>query len=513
MTKDFPIDTQNLCILYVEDDEIIMEQAKLSLEKIFKKVYTACDGEAGFNIFKNNQSNIDVIITDIKMPKVDGIQMCLQIRELNKDIPVLITSAYSDREYLMDSIEIGVNSYIKKPFNLFDLVEKIKEAYAPIHQAICLEESNSKIQNQYNLIKGILDAQTSFTLLTDGRKLKLANKTMLNFFGYETLEEFHKEYDCICDFFIEEEGYLQKELLGKNWFDIVLEDLTIVQKVKVKDTNDSEYIFYISTKGIEFDNEHHFVVVFTDVTEMERLNKDKIKNEKQLAEHIKMAQMGSMIGNIAHQWRQPLNNISTIASGVQTEQEYGILEPTDIYNYMQNIIDSTKYLSETITTFRNFLKEKKIYREVIVQDRVDIAIGIVGVTLKEHGIVLKKDIDYAKPIKIKIVTGELVEVIINIINNAKDILLENKVVEPWVEISLIENDNKVVIAIEDNGGGISDEILPKIFNEYFTTKDEDTGTGLGLHMSKQIIENSLNGMLYVNNTNNGAKFFIELPLS
>ena len=114
--------------------------------------------------------------------------------------------------------------------------------------------------------------------------------------------------------------------------------------------------------------------------------------------------------------------------------------------------------------------------------------------------------------KIKLIMGELVQVIINIINNAKDVLVEKNTPNPYVKIKLENLKGKVLITIEDNGGGIPDEVLPKIFDPYFTTKEESNGTGLGLYMSHKIIEESLKGKLYVENTCEGAKFFIELPL-
>ncbi|MCK5110655.1 MAG: sensor histidine kinase [Arcobacteraceae bacterium] len=237
-----------------------------------------------------------------------------------------------------------------------------------------------------------------------------------------------------------------------------------------------------------------------------------IKKELQLFEQSKMANMGAMIGNIAHQWRQPLSVISTIASGVKMNQEYDMLDKEEIPKFMDTIIERTTYLSETITTFRNFLKEKKELKEVVLQDRIDISLNIAGVALKDSGIELQINIDYDNPIKITMVAGELTEVVINIINNARDILLEKHIENPWVKLDLAEENNKAIITVEDNGGGIPEDILPNIFDEYFTTKDEDEGTGLGLHMSYQIIVKSLNGNIYAQNTENGAKFFIELSL-
>lgn len=114
--------------------------------------------------------------------------------------------------------------------------------------------------------------------------------------------------------------------------------------------------------------------------------------------------------------------------------------------------------------------------------------------------------------KIYISQSEFMQVIINILNNAKDVLLERKVNDPWVKINHIFENDSVIITIEDNGGGIKEDILPKIFEPYFTTKHQSQGTGLGLHMSYKIITESMNGNIYAKNTNNGAKFFIKLPL-
>jgi C4-dicarboxylate-specific signal transduction histidine kinase len=139
-------------------------------------------------------------------------------------------------------------------------------------------------------------------------------------------------------------------------------------------------------------------------------------------------------------------------------------------------------------------------------------LDILDASFTNNFITIKKDI-CGEPIKTKLVLGELSQVIINILNNAKDVL-HNKIEEDkWVEIKCIQEDGRVIITIEDNAGGIPDEIMPKIFDPYFTTKHQSQGTGIGLYMSKRIIENHLNGKLYAKNTKNGAKFIIDIPLS
>jgi len=241
--------------------------------------------------------------------------------------------------------------------------------------------------------------------------------------------------------------------------------------------------------------------------------KNAASNERQLQESLKMAQMGEMIGNIAHQWRQPLSVITTAASGMKIEKEFGILDDEKFIHYCDNIDKNAQYLSETIDTFRDFIKDEKSKKVVVLQDRIDNALDLVSSNLSSHHISLIKDIDYSDPINLEMVPGELPQVIINIINNAKDILCEKKIEEPVVKVSLEHIDNQAIISIEDNGGGVPEDIMGKIFDPYFTTKHKSQGTGLGLHMSYNIVKDSLDGTLSVKNSKNGAIFTITIPIN
>ena len=238
-----------------------------------------------------------------------------------------------------------------------------------------------------------------------------------------------------------------------------------------------------------------------------------IKHEIKLYKQAKQAALGDMIGNIAHQWRQPLSIMSSIASGIKVKQEFGILDRESIGQSMDSIVIKTQYLSETVETFRNYLKEKKEKKEVILQDRIRMAIAITKTCLEDNHIEITNNLNETKPVKIKLVAGELTEVLINLINNSKDILLERQITNPKVQVMLKISDNQAVITIEDNGGGIPEDMTSKIFEQYFTTKDDAKGTGLGLYMSRQIIQESIKGKLYVKNSEIGAKFYVEVPLN
>ena len=236
------------------------------------------------------------------------------------------------------------------------------------------------------------------------------------------------------------------------------------------------------------------------------------QNEINLLEQAKMAQMGEMIGNIAHQWRQPLSAISSYSSSLKLLSQLDNLSRKEIEDTADKISEKTQYLSNTIETFRNFLAESKEEQELILQDVINISIDIISASLKDHNIKLIKNINDKESFKIKMMKGELEQVLINIMNNAKDILLEKKNSNPYIKIELTKQAYKYIISIEDNGGGIPEKIITKIFDPYFTTKHKTQGTGLGLHMSYRIITDSINGKIYVKNIKNGAKFFIELPI-
>lgn len=254
-----------------------------------------------------------------------------------------------------------------------------------------------------------------------------------------------------------------------------------------------------------------YFLISRSIAEKNNLNKI-IKKDKQLLEQMKLAQMGEMIGNIAHQWRQPLSTISTAASGLKMKHEFDMLEKDDIPEFTDTIVTNTKYLSETIDTFRDFIKEEKETKEIVIQERIDETLKIVRASLENSHIKLINNIDYENPIKVELVAEELAQVLINILNNAKDVILQRKIEDGTITIALIKTNKNFKITIEDNAKGIEKDVLPKIFDPYFTTKHQFHGTGLGLYMSKIIVEKHLFGQLEVENTKKGAKFTITIPL-
>jgi C4-dicarboxylate-specific signal transduction histidine kinase len=246
-----------------------------------------------------------------------------------------------------------------------------------------------------------------------------------------------------------------------------------------------------------------------EIDEAVKLNKIK---DKQLYEQMKMAQMGELIGNIAHQWRQPLSLISTIASGIKLKKSINSLDDKDLYEYMDKIVDNTYMLSSTIDEFRDCIDESHNVKEIIIQERIKMAIKIIEPSFMMNNIEIVEDYIEKENIYFSLISGELLQVLISILNNAKDAFMEKEIENKWFKYSVRKDINKFIITLEDNAGGIRVDIMDKIFNPYFTTKHQNQGTGMGLYNSYNIVTKHLNGKIYATNTSFGAKFIIELPL-
>ena len=286
-----------------------------------------------------------------------------------------------------------------------------------------------------------------------------------------------------------------------------------VQEVKLNNYND-EMGYVID----EFNNmQQELKANWDSLNEINKTLKSKVKEEvqknrekeRQIFEQAKLVQMGEMIGNIAHQWRQPLSYISTVASSMSLQKEMGILKDEDFFNNIKNIIDKTKYLSETIDTFRNFIEKDKEIKKISLNKVISDTINIIGKSLEHENIIL--NIELKKEYFYNGIQGELSQVLLNLFNNSKDAFHNKDIQDKTINVSVDEKDETIEIIVADNAGGIKDDIISKIFDPYFTTKHKSQGTGIGLYICKDIIEKRHNGKLSAKNYNDGAKFTITLP--
>ena len=245
------------------------------------------------------------------------------------------------------------------------------------------------------------------------------------------------------------------------------------------------------------------------------------EKDKHILQQSRLAQMGEMISMIAHQWRQPLGSISAVATSLKLKTALNKFDLTTdvgreenkkfIYESMEKIENYVKFLTHTIDDFRNFFKPDKQKESTTTILLIERTLEIIGKALEINGICIRVKNSATK--EVLTYANEVTQVILNILKNAEDILKERKVANACIMISTKEEKGVQVIEIEDNGGGINDEILPHIFEPYFSTKDEKNGSGLGLYMSKTIIEEHCNGKISATNGTFGAKFIIELKES
>ncbi len=248
---------------------------------------------------------------------------------------------------------------------------------------------------------------------------------------------------------------------------------------------------------------------------LEQINKDKTH---QLIQQSRFAQMGEMISMIAHQWRQPLSVISATTLAMQMkleldkDQYFSSNNDKKLLKYLINnfkkINNSTQYMSQTIDDFRYFFKPHKKATKFYISDAYDQAQVILEQNFKNNKIKVELYLEDLEPIYS--FENEIIQVFINLLKNAKDALVENKISDPLIEISISSQKQTQSVKISDNAGGIKNDKLDMIFDPYYSTKSKN-GTGLGLYMSKMIIEEHCHGEIIVTNIHKGACFEVILP--
>ncbi|MBK6303794.1 MAG: transporter substrate-binding domain-containing protein [Arcobacter sp.] len=271
-----------------------------------------------------------------------------------------------------------------------------------------------------------------------------------------------------------------------------------------------KYTVEEKTKELRYLNENLQITI--DKKTKELLEKEAILNQQ-----AKMAAMGEMIENIAHQWRQPLSVISTISSSLKIKKEMNILDDKEFYEALQSINKTSEHLSNTIDDFRNFFSPNKEMNKFYLSQLIKKSKDLIKSRFDKFNI---KVIEHIDDIEILSYQNELFQVILNLFSNSIDVLSSSQIEDKIIHIKIYQDENNLCIEFLDNGGGIKDEFINRVFEPYFTTKHKSQGTGIGLYMSLQIVTKHLNGEISVKNDtfiqNNikyfGAKFTILIPI-
>ncbi len=350
-------------ILYVEDEEGIRVELTRFFKRYTDKLYIATNGEEGLDMYKKYKP--DIIISDINMPLMTGIEMAKIIKKIDPKQHIIFTTAYNDSSYMLEAIELDIDGYVLKPVDYDKLEYKLNSILDHFKQKLELQQYQQKLE----------------------------------------------------------------------------------ERVK------------------------------------EEVDKNK-EQEFMLFEQSTLAQMGEMINMIAHQWRQPLGVISTIASSLSLKHSLGRLECSSVDQSCHTIVETTQAMSQTINDFMNFNK-KDSNKQVFLHKTIENVREIIGAEFESIGIELDVNID--KELSVYHNATHIKHTLLNILINARDALIENSIDNMLINMYVIEDENLLTLVIKDNAGGIPKEIIDRVFESYFTTKKEGKGTGIGLYMSKKMI--------------------------
>jgi signal transduction histidine kinase len=233
------------------------------------------------------------------------------------------------------------------------------------------------------------------------------------------------------------------------------------------------------------------------------------QNDRLMINQSRQAAMGDMINNIAHQWRQPLNNIGLIVQSIRYDFDAGAMTSAQMTQEIDKCMEIISFMSQTINDFRNFFREDKQTSLFNVRERIENAIKLMSASLKHNHISVFLDSD--ADVEVNGLPNEFSQAILNLLANARDALLEREAALPKISININCTEPACVISVSDNAGGIPDDIFDHVFDPYFTTKEQGKGTGIGLYITKTIIEKHMGCSVSVHNRAEGAEFTITIP--
>jgi PAS domain S-box-containing protein len=376
---------------------------------------------------------------------------------------------------------------------------------------------------------------------------ELLNVEMLVEDGHIVIFKWNNDKDLSVDFVsnsIKSYGYYKKDFENKslNYMDIVFQE----DKRELRDLID--YHIAISSKSFfqiyrivdnggkirwiysrvlllkdDFGEVKYLYGYIHDITKLKRVEEElkervKVEIEKNrekdsfIIQQNKLASMGEMLGSISHQWRQPLNNVNLILHFIRDNCQKGDFGKEKLFEYIRRAKTQIEYMSQTIEDFRNFYKPSKSKNRFEIRDCIVSALRIVEEQFQNSRIDI--ELRCKSAIFMYNYENELKQSLLNILNNAKDAILqkrEKRQFDAKIKIAVSKEGGFVNIVIENNGGEIDEKIIDRIFEPYFTTKFETQGTGIGLYMTKIIVEKNLKGDIRVQNIDDGVRFTIRLP--
>ena len=500
-------------LLVVDDSHFIRNHLELLLSSRGFLVLSAADGKAAYQMMEKYP--VDALIADLEMPVMDGFGLIAKVRRnvALKELPVMVLTGSNDSNKIAKVIKHDVKDLIRKPYIVEEVLLKIDNMMNEVSQRHLLAQE----QRKFDLYQDAIVNSTLYMKFSPDLHAVYVNARFSELVFGLRAEKF--------------KPILLRDLIKNP----TLELFRSLQRLSPK-SPPVNYIYtferydastcYISAavSGI-FDAEGALVeMIFIghDVTQLQENEQSlslKVKEQVQvnleqqqlMFNQAKMAAMGEMIGNIAHQWRQPLNTLALMIQNFEDAHAYGEMTESYVEETAQKAMHQIEFMSKTIDDFRNFFEPNKQKERFDVAEAIANTMDIMEKTLRNHAITIRYEGVQKQKYLAMGYRNELQQVILNLLSNSDDILCD-KEGERWITISLSQGEKMLCLSIEDNGGGVDETVIERIFEPYFTTKAEGKGTGVGLYMSKMIMEKNMEGSLSVRNTAFGACFSACIPL-
>jgi PAS domain S-box-containing protein len=515
-------DKKGIMIINPDEKQMVLQRYNAISSEVFTKLINKSPAfeSITYKALKDSSKELG------SYTKFEKTQWSIVVRESHSYVlktlnSIVLTIIIAILIFIIMSIYISLR-FSKKIFKSFDDMEDITSRISDRNYSVKEKDM------EYDEFNKLLTSFNKMQVEIDKREENLQNslhsfKSLFN----STMESIilHENQICIdvndvcLDFF---KAKSKDEIIGKNILDLVAPEFrdTVALKyhrnskpyeIELLKMDGTRMQGLVQGKFLNIRGRQIKVSALIDITELK--NKDHL-----LFQQSKMASMGEMIGNIAHQWRQPLSIVSTCASGIKLEKEFGSLSDEKLHESMDMIVEHTQYLSRTIDDFRNFFKSEKNIKKFVIKDSVENALKLLSSSLKNNDIELKVDF-LDEEFVYEGYPNEFIQAFINIVNNSKDAFVVNNKEDRFIEVRETLINDKYLLQIKDNAGGIPKNIKDRIFDPYFTTKHKSQGTGIGLYMTHQIIVDHMNGKVKIKNINfkkdnrtyNGSCFTIEFP--